>query len=282
MRGRVCLVTGATSGIGREAALALARTGANVLLVARDPARGEATLAEVRAASPDGAGELFLADLASQAAVRRLATEVRVRHPALHVLVNNAGGIWYRREVTVDGFERTFATNHLAYFLLTNLLLEPLRAEAPARVVNVASDAHFRTTLDFADLQGARRYDGWLAYKRSKLANLLFTAGLADRLAGSGVTANALHPGVVNTGISRKGSPLFRLGFRIAAPFMLSPARGAETIVYLASSPDVSGVTGEYFEKCRPKEPSPAARDPHARHRLWELSADLTAIRSGQ
>jgi NAD(P)-dependent dehydrogenase (short-subunit alcohol dehydrogenase family) len=278
MRGRVCVVTGATSGVGKAAAIALARRGAAMVLVGRDPARAAAALTDVRAASPTGAGELFLADLSSQRSIRELATEIRARYPALHVLVNNAGGIWYRRDVTVDGLERTFATNHLAYFLLTDLLLDALHAGAPARIVSVSSDAHFGATLDFDDLQGERRYDGWLAYKRSKLANILFTSALADRLAGSGVTANALHPGVVNTGIARKGSPLFRLGFRIAAPFMLTPARGAETIVYLASSPEVDGVSGGYFQKCRQKEPSAPARDPHARRRLWDVSAALTGL----
>jgi NAD(P)-dependent dehydrogenase (short-subunit alcohol dehydrogenase family) len=278
MRGRVCVVTGATSGVGKAAAIALARRGAAMVLVGRDPARAAAALTDVRAASPTGAGELFLADLSSQRSIRELATEIRARYPALHVLVNNAGGIWDRRDVTVDGLERTFATNHLAYFLLTDLLLDALHAGAPARIVSVSSDAHFGATLDFDDLQGERRYDGWLAYKRSKLANILFTSALADRLAGSGVTANALHPGVVNTGIARKGSPLFRLGFRIAAPFMLTPARGAETIVYLASSPEVDGVSGGYFQKCRQKEPSAPARDPHARRRLWDVSAALTGL----
>ena len=278
MRGRVCIVTGATSGVGKAAALDLSRQGATAVLVARDRSRGETALREVRAMSPTGEGELLLADLSSQRSIRELATEIRARYPALHVLVNNAGGMWHRREVTADGLERTFATNHLAYFLLTNLLLDRLRAGAPSRIVNVSSDAHFRTTLDFDDLQGERRYDWWLAYKRSKLANVLFTSALADRLAGTGVTTNALHPGMVNTGIARQGSALFRLGFRIGAPFMLTPARGAETIVYLASSPQVDGVSGRYFEKCRRKEPSAAARDPDARRRLWELSAELTGL----
>jgi NAD(P)-dependent dehydrogenase (short-subunit alcohol dehydrogenase family) len=278
MIGRVCLVTGATSGVGKETAVALARMGATIVLCGRDQVRGEAALAAVRAASPTGSGELLLADLSSQRSIRQLAAEMCTRYPALHVLVNNAGGMWHQREVTTDGLERTFATNHLAYFLLTNLLLDQLRAGAPARIVNVSSDAHFGAILDFDDLQGDRGYDWWLAYKRSKLANILFTAELADRLAGSGVTANALHPGVVNTGIARQGSRLFRLGFRIAASFMLTPARGAETIVYLASSPEVEGVSGAYFQKCRPKEPSAPARDPHARHRLWVVSAALTGL----
>jgi NAD(P)-dependent dehydrogenase (short-subunit alcohol dehydrogenase family) len=278
MRGRICLVTGATSGVGRAAAIALARMGAHVVIVARDTGRGAAALGDVRTASPTGAGELLLADLSSQAAIRRLAGEVEARLSALHVLVNNAGGIWYHRETTADGLERTVATNHLAYFLLTNLLLDRLRASAPARVVNVSSDAHYGAALDFDDLQGEQRYDGWAAYKRSKLANVLFTSELAARLAGSGVTANALHPGVVNTGISRKGSPLFRLGFSIARPFMLTPERGADTIVYLASAPEVSGTTGEYFEKRRAKTPSAEARDPRTRQRLWDVSEALVGL----
>ena len=277
MTGRVCLITGATSGIGRAAALALARLGATAILVARDRARGETALATVRAASPTGSGDLVVADLSSQAEIRRLAGEVAARHPALHVLVNNAGAIYGRRETTADGVERTLATNHLAYFLLTALLLDRLRASAPARVVNVTSDAHFGARLDFEDLQN-RRYRGFRAYKESKPANILFTRELARRLAGSGVTANCLHPGVVATGFSRRGSALFRLGFRLATPFMLTPEQGADTIVYLASAPEVAEVSGEYFERRRIKRPSTAAEDAAAGRRLWEISAALTGL----
>jgi len=277
MTGRVCLITGATSGIGRAAALALARLGATPILVARERARGEAALAAVRAVSPTGSGDLFLADLSSQAAIRRLAHEVMARHPAIHVLVNNAGAIYGRRERTEDGIERTLATNHLAYFLLTLLLLDRLEASAPARVVNVASDAHFGAQLDFEDLQN-RRYRPFRAYKQSKLANILFTRELARRMAGRGVTANCLHPGVVATGFSRRGSALFRLGFRLATPFMLTPEQGADTIVYLASASEVAGVSGEYFERRQIKRPSQAAQDAVAGRQLWEFSAALTGL----
>jgi retinol dehydrogenase-12 len=277
MTGRVCLITGSTGGIGRAAALALARLGATAILVARDRARGEAALAAVRAASPAGRGDLLVADLSSQAEVRRLAGEVAARHSALHVLVNNAGAIYGRRETTVDGIERTLATNHLASFLLTALLLDRLQASAPARVVTVSSDAHFGARLDLDHLEKGR-YRSFRAYKQSKLANILFTRELARRLAGRGVTANCLHPGVVATGFARGGSALFRLGFRLATPFMLTPEQGADTIVYLASAPEVAEVSGEYFERRRIKRPSAAAEDAAAGRRLWEISGALTGL----
>lgn len=277
MEGRICLVTGATSGIGRVTAVELARRGAAVHLVARDRAKGEATLAEVARAG-SGRARLHLADLSSMAAVRALAQEVRDAAPALHVLVNNAGAVEMQRRVTPEGLERTFAVNHLAYFLLTNLLLDRLRASAPARVVNVASAAHRRQTLDFGDLQSTRRYAGLRVYGRSKLANLLFTRELARRLAGSGVTANSLHPGVVATGFGRSSGGWMGFGTRLIAPLLLTPEQGAETVLYLACSPEVEGVSGEYFERCRPVRPSAAARDDAAARRLWEESARLAGL----
>ncbi len=277
MQGRVCLVTGATQGIGRETALGLARLGADVHVVARDRARGEAVLVEVRRAG-GGNASLFLADLASQASTRALAEEVKARLPRLHVLVNNAGGIFTERALSPDRIEMTFALNHLGYFLLTGLLVDRLRASAPARVVSVSSSAHVGARIDFDDLQGERGYSGWRAYGQSKLANVLFTRELARRLAGSGVTANCLHPGVVATGFGKNNAGPFSWGVRIAAPFFLSAARGARTSIWLASSPEVAGVTGEYFARCRVAKVSVAARDDAAARRLWEASARLTGL----
>jgi len=277
MDGRVFLVTGATSGIGRATALELSRRGATVHLVARDRARGEAALAEVARAG-GGRARLHLADLSSMAAVRALAEEVRATAPALHVLVNNAGAVEMERRVSPDGLEMTFAVNHLAYFLLTHLLLDLLRSSAPARVVNVASTAHRGKTLDFGDLQNTRRYAGLRVYGQSKLANILFTRELARRLDGSGVTANSLHPGVVATGFGRSSGGWMGFGVRLIAPLLLRPEQGAETTLYLACSPEVEGVSGQYFERCRPVRPSPAARDDAAARRLWEESARLVGL----
>jgi NAD(P)-dependent dehydrogenase (short-subunit alcohol dehydrogenase family) len=277
MDGRVCLVTGATSGIGRATALELSRRGATVHLVARDRARGEAALAEVARAG-GGRARLHLADLSSMAAVRALAEEVRAAAPALHVLVNNAGAVEMERRVSPDGLEMTFAVNHLAYFLLTHLLLDLLRSSAPARVINVASTAHRGKTLDFRDLQNTRRYAGLRVYGQSKLANILFTRELARRLEGSGVTANSLHPGVVATGFGRASGGWMGFGVRLIAPLLLSPEQGAETTLYLACSPEVEGVSGQYFERCRPVRPSAAARDDAAARRLWEESARLLGL----
>jgi len=277
MEGRVCLVTGGTRGIGKETALGLARLGAEVHLVARNRARGEAVLAEAQRAG-GGRHSLFVADLASQASTRALAGEVKARLPRLHVLVNNAGGIFTERTLSPDGIEMTLALNHVGYFLLTALLLDRIRESAPARIVNVSSSAHAGARMDFDDLQGQRDYAGWKAYGQSKLANVLFTRELARRLAGSGVTANCLHPGVVATGFGKNNSGPFAWGVRIAAPFMLSPARGARTSIYLASSPEVEEVTGEYFARCRVAKVSEAARDDAAARRLWEASERLTGL----
>jgi NAD(P)-dependent dehydrogenase (short-subunit alcohol dehydrogenase family) len=278
LRGRVCLVTGATQGIGKETALALARMGAEVLIVARDRARGQATADALRAASPTGAGDVLLSDLSSQASIRALAAEVRERCPRLHVLVNNAGGINMKRRLTVDELETTFATNHLGYFLLTELLRDLLVASAPARVVNVASRAHLRGAIDFDDLQGERRYDPWAAYCQSKLANVLHAAELARRLAGTGVTANALHPGVIASGFGRGERSLLSIAVRLGAPFLSSPKKGARTSIYLASSPEVEGVTGRYFARCAETTPSRRARDADTARRLWDVSAELTGL----
>lgn len=276
MRGKVCLITGATSGIGQATAHALAQQGATVLLVARDPARGEATRAAIQAASGNDAVAVLLADLSSQASIRSLAAEVVARYPRLDVLVNNAGGLNGARTLTVDGLELTFAVNHLAYFLLTNLLLDTLKASAPSRIVNVTSEAQSNGRIHFDDLQGERGYSSMRAYSQSKLANILFTYELARRLAGTGVTANCVHPGVVRTGYGATG-PAWMRGVIVAArPFMRTPEKGAETVVYLASAPEVEGVTGKYFADKRERRSSAVSYDPAVAARLWQVSEQLT------
>jgi retinol dehydrogenase 12 len=274
MRGQVCVVTGASSGIGQAASVALARLGATVVLVCRDRARGQAALAQIGAAAAGDEPSLELADLSSMEQVRDLAARLG-RLPKIDVLVNNAGLVVYQRKLTADGLEHTFALNHLAPFLLTSLLLGKLTASAPARVVNVASAAHRGARLNLDDLQLERRYSPMLAYANSKLANILFTRELARRLDGTGVTANCLHPGTVRTRFGQTGSAWLRLGLAVGGPFLRSPAAGAGTLVYLASSPKVSGQTGGYYVSRRRREPSAAARDDDTARRLWELSADL-------
>ncbi len=280
MKGKVCVITGATSGIGLEAAEQLGRKGARLVLVGRDPRRGDAALARLRAKLPDLEAELRYADLSSLGDIRRLATDLAAALPRIDVLINNAGAFFDRHELTADGLERTFALNHMGYYLLTRLLLEKVKAAAPSRIVVVASDAHRSATLDFSDLAGRRRTDGWTAYRRSKLANILFTLELAEKLAGTGVIANSLHPGFVAT---RFGDNSRRLGMRLL--FGLSkrilaipPARGAETIVYLAASAEPAASSGGYFAKCRETQPSAAARDRDAARRLWEESARIAVL----
>jgi retinol dehydrogenase 12 len=273
--GKVCLLTGATRGIGRAAADALARTGVTLVLVGREAARTEETVRAVRQASGNARVEGLVADLSLRREVRRLAADFRARHQQLHVLVNNAGAIFTRREETAEGTEKTLALNHLGYFLLTQELLEVLKASAPSRIVNVASAAHQGMRLDFDDLENRKRYSGFHAYGQSKLMNILFTVELARRLAGTGVTANALHPGVVATGFGRNSPGLFRTLVALGAPFLQRPEQGAETLVYLATSPEVAGVTGKYFAKRRELRPSPSARDVEAAAMLWDASEEL-------
>ncbi|HEU4412674.1 MAG TPA: SDR family oxidoreductase [Polyangiaceae bacterium] len=275
MKGQTCVVTGASGGIGRETARALASRGARVVLVCRDRAKGEATRAELGAGG--GEVDLELCDLSSQASIRELAGRLERAHARIDVLVNNAGLIIPKRTTTADGLEATFALNHLGYFLLTTRLLDLLRASAPARIVNVSSEAHRRAALDFDDLQSERSYGAVDAYCRSKLANVYFTYELAERLRGSGVTANCLHPGVVASGFGRHEPGLLRVLATVARPFLIDEAKGAKTSVYLASSPEVEGVTGKYFVREREKRSSPASYDVGARKRLWEASEALTA-----
>ncbi|MCA9968992.1 MAG: SDR family oxidoreductase [Anaerolineales bacterium] len=275
MQDKVCLVTGANSGIGKETALALAQRGATVVMVARSRTRGEAALAEVRQACGHDRVALLLADLSVQAEVRQLAAAFRRQYARLDVLVNNAGALFMSRELSADGIEKTFALNHLGYFLLTTLLLDMLRASAPARIINVSSDAHFQGQLDFDDLQLENGYAGFRAYSLSKLANVLFTRELARRLAGSGVTANAMHPGFVGSNFAKNNGLLARLAMTLLRPFARTPEQGAETVVYLATSPEVADVSGAYFADKKAKEPAAAARDPEAAQRLWAVSEAL-------
>jgi retinol dehydrogenase-12 len=276
MKGKVCVVTGATSGIGKATAAALARLGATVVLVGRDRARTEAAAAEVGSAGgPPPRAEV--ADLSSLEQVRGLAERLAGLE-RIDVLVNNAGLVLGERRVTTDGLEHVLALNHLAPFLLTSLLLPKLAESAPARVVTVTSDAHSAARLDLSDLNLERGWDSWRSYANSKLANILFTRELARRLDGTGVTANCAHPGVVRTGFGRQARPVLKLGITIARPFLLSPERGADTIVYLASSPDVAGQSGGYYVKRQRREPSAAARDEATARKLWEISQEMTGL----
>jgi retinol dehydrogenase 12 len=272
MEGRICIITGGTSGIGKVAAREIAAKGATVVLVGRDEGKGVRTVAEIRGRTGNDWVSFQRADLSRQAEIRRLARNLVEAHPRIDVLVNNAGALFMQRRLSADGIEMTFALNHLGYFLLTNLLLERLLAAEAARIVNVASRAHEGATIDFDDLQGERGYTGWRAYQRSKLANILFTAELARRLAGTRVTANALHPGFVATRFGMNNGLLFRIGMRLAFTTAIGEEEGARTTVHLATSPEVDGVTGRYFVQCREAEPSAAARDMQAARRLWEIS----------
>jgi len=279
MAGKYVLVTGGSGGIGKATATGLAALGARVGITGRDRGRAAAAAADIRAATGSHAADIFAADMSAQAEVRRLAARVLGTYPRLDVLVNNVGGFWARRHVTADGLEHTFALNHLAPFLLTSLLLDRLTASAPARIVTVSSGAHAQGRLDFNDLQGERNYSGQQAYSQSKLANVMFTYQLARRLEGTGVTATAAHPGVVATSFGAEDHPA-HLGImiRVARPLMKTPSQGALTPVYLASSPEAEGVTGQYFAHRKPKTSSKASYDTAAQARLWQASAALTGL----
>ena len=277
--GKTVLLTGASSGIGRATALGLADEGARLILVGRTPERCEETLSLLRHRTGRNDALLLRADLSSLKEVRRLADEVLARADRLHVLVNNAGVTLLQRRLTADGLEATFATNHLAYFLLTGLLLPRLRESAPARIVNVASDAHRFGRLDLSDLQNERSYRAMRVYGQSKTANILFTQELARRLTGSGVSANALHPGGIRSNLGRSEGKALELVRKLVGLFLKSPEEGARTSLYLACSPEVEGVTGRYFAKCRERRPAAHARDPELARRLWERSEELTGFR---
>jgi retinol dehydrogenase-14 len=282
MAGKTVLVTGGTGGIGRATAVGLAALGARVAITGRDLARTRAAAAAITAATRNPAVEAFAADLSSQAEVRRLAREVLAAYPRLDVLVNNVGGFWSTRRVTPDGLEHTFAVNHLAGFLLTELLLDRLKASAPARIVTVSSGAQRMGRMNFDDLQGERGYSGQRAYNQSKLANVLFTYELARRLEGTGVTATVLHPGVVRTGFAADDpSPVWKILLPLIRPLLKTPEKGAATSIYLASSPQVEGVTGKYFTNCKPKTSSKSSYDQTTAARLWQISVDLVRHTSG-
>ncbi len=278
MAGRTVLVTGGSGGIGRATALGLAAMGADLAITGRDRGRTEDAAREIRAAA-GGQVDVFVADLSCQAQVRRLAGEVLQSLSRIDGLVNNAGGYWHTRHVTADGLERTFAVNHLAPFLLTNLLLDRLTDSAPARVVTVSSNVQAIGRIDFEDLQGERSYSGARAYNQSKLANVLFTYELARRLQGTLVTANALHPGVVRTSFGAEdpggAQGLFTPFMR---PFLKAPGRGAATSIHLASAPDLEQVTGRYFASSKPRRSSSRSYDLAAAARLWQVSADLAGL----
>ena len=278
MVGKTVLLTGGTAGIGLATAVGLAEMGAHLAITGRDRERTEGAAREIRAAGP-GNVDAFIADLSSQTEVRRLASEVLQGLPRIDVLVNNVGGYWNTRHVTTDGLEHTFALNHLASFLLTNLLLDRLTQSGPARVVTVSSDAQAMGRIDFDDLQGEQSYSGSTAYNQSKLANVLFTYELARRLRTTQVTANALHPGVVSTSFGAEDpGRIQQLLVPFMRPFMKSPIQGAATSIHVASSPDLEHVTGRFFANSRPKRSSPRSYDEAAAARLWQVSADLVSL----
>jgi retinol dehydrogenase 12 len=278
MTGKSCLVTGGTAGIGLVTARELVRLGASVTIVGRDVPRGQAAVAAITAATGRDAIDFMAADLSDQSQLRAFARAFRERRPKLDVLINNAGGLFGRRQLSADAIETTFALNHLNYFLLTHLLLPSLRTAVPSRIVNVTSEAHRGVTLDFDNLQGEVRYNRWLAYKRSKLANLLFTYELSRRLAGHPVTVNALHPGFVATDIGVRHGFVPGILWRIGKLAAISVEKGAATSIHLASAPDLAEISGQYFIDCRPARSSAASYDREAALRLWDVSAKLTNV----
>ena len=280
VRDRICLVTGATSGIGFETALGLARRGARVGLVGRDAARTRDAVGTIQAAVPGAQVDAFVADLSAQAEIRRLAGEVRALYPRLDVLVNNAGAIFDSHRLTEDGIERTWALDHLAYVCLTLELLDLLKASAPSRIVNVASAAHTRGRIAFDDIGHARGFSAMTVYSQAKLGNVLFTKALARRLDGTGVTVNALHPGVIASGFAAGTGGWFGFGWRLIRPFMASPVAGAATSIHVASAPELAGVTGLYFARSRPVVTSRRAADPDLQERVWHLSLDQLGLPS--
>jgi retinol dehydrogenase 12 len=278
MQGKVVVITGATSGIGRVAAERLAQLGARLVLVARDRQRAEATLTRLAALAPDPGHRAHYADLSRIAEMKRVAAEIAQAEPRIDVLINNAGAMFNRRQVTADGLELTFALNHMAYFVLTAGLRARLAAAAPARIVNTASAAHRRFKLDFDDLQNARGFMGFEVYGRSKLCNILFTRALARRVAGEGIAAYSYHPGFVATRFGDASGGMTALAVRLAKLFALSPEAGAETLIYLASAPQIDGASGDYFHKCKKATPSAAAQDDASAERLWAESARIAGF----
>jgi len=280
MQGKTVVVTGGTSGIGEVAALRLAEKGARIVLIARDPARTAATLAKLKNANPSAMHAAHYGDLSALAEMKRVASEVAAAEPRIDVLVNNAGAVFLSRQTSVDGLEMTFATNHMAYFVVTNILLDRLKATPGARIVSTASDAHKSGKLDFDDLQSEKNYGSFRVYGTSKLCNILLTRELARRLDGADVTANCLHPGFVGTrfGQNNASNVFTRLLRNAVMSLGISPEEGAKTIIHLASSPDVATISGEYFYKCKVAEPTAAAQDDGAAKRLWDVSAKIAGL----
>jgi NAD(P)-dependent dehydrogenase (short-subunit alcohol dehydrogenase family) len=280
MKDKVVVITGGTSGIGEVAAETLAQMGARIILVARNKSRAEATIVRLRRSGPGIAHSVYFADLSRLAEMKRLAAEIADREPRIDILINNAGALFGTRRLMEDGLEYTFAVNHMSYFVVTKGLRDRLLASGGARIINTASAAHQRATLDFDDLQSAKNFRAMTAYGRSKLCNILFTRQLARSLQGTDVTANCLHPGFVATRFADESGGLISRFAWLAKFFAISPAEGAQTIIYLASSPEVANVTGQYFYKCRPTTPSAPALDDRAALALWERSAALADIKA--
>ncbi|TMI52185.1 SDR family oxidoreductase [Candidatus Bathyarchaeota archaeon] len=280
MAEKVCLVTGGNSGIGKSVALGLAKMGATVVVVSRNKEKGETAVTDTVEKSGNKNLELIQADMSSQNSIRQLVNEFRARHEKLHLLINNAGVYLTKRSETEDGLESTFAVNHLGPFLLTSLLVDILKASAPSRIVNVTSDAHKGARVNFDDLQGERKFSGWQAYGQSKLAMILYTRGLAKKLEGTGVTVNSAHPGVVRTNFAKNNGGLVMLGFRFLGMFFISPESAAKRILYVATSPDLEGVTGKYFTKMHEVKSSQESYDDDSARRLWQISEQLTHLSS--
>lgn len=278
MNGKTVLITGGTRGIGKETALALAELGARTIIVGRDAGRTTQCAAEIQTRSGNPNVEYLTADLSSLADTRRLAQEVKNRCAQLHVLINNAGAIFIQRQESAEGIEMTWALNHLSPFLLTNLLLDLLSASAPARIITVSSSAHRMATMRFEDLEFKRGYRAWLAYGQSKMANIYFTLALQDHLDTRRVCANVLHPGFVATNFGRSNGGVFNPFFALTQLAALSPQQGAQTSIYLASSPEVEGVSGKYFVRSRPEQLSARASDLDAASRLWSISQQMTGL----
>jgi NAD(P)-dependent dehydrogenase (short-subunit alcohol dehydrogenase family) len=276
MQGKTVVITGATSGIGEVAAIRLAEKGARIVFTARDKARADDTMAALRKAGPNAEHAFHMADLSQLAEMKRVGAEL-AREPRIDVLINNAGALFNKRQETADGLEMTFALNHMAYFVLTNLLLG--RLNAGSRIVTVASNAHRGARLDFDDLQSRRSYVGFPVYSKSKLCNILFNRELARRLSGTGITANALHPGFVATRFGNDSGGIMRAVLKVAKPIgAISPEEGAQTIIYLASSPEVAGVSGQYFYECKPATPTAEARNDDDAKRLWDVSQQIAGL----
>lgn len=278
MQDKTVVITGATSGIGEVAACALAQQGARIVFIARDRGRGEQLLRRLQELAPGASHAQHHANLSRLTEMKRVAEQIAANEPRIDVLINNAGAMFTVRQVTGEALEMTFATNHISYFVVTNLLLPSLKATPGARIVSTSSDAHRGAKLDLDDLQMQEGYSGFGMYARTKLMNILFTRELARRLAGTGVTANSLHPGFVNTRFGDESGGLTAFVVKAAKRFALSPQEGAQTLIYLASSPEVAGVTGQYFYRCKVATPTEEAQNDASARRLWDISAQLTGV----